>query len=133
MTTGTDPIADMLVRIKNASRARHDVVEMPASKLKLEIARVLRDEGFIGDYQLVGEPPKQQLRLHLKYTPDKRPLISDVRRVSKPGLRVYAGWRQLPRVAGGLGIAVVSTPRGVMPGYEARRRRLGGEILCYVW
>ncbi len=131
--TGTDPIADMLIRIKNASRARHEAVEMPASKLKREIARVLREEGFIAGYEAVGEPPKEKLRVYLKYTPDKRPAITDVRRISKPGLRIYAGWRQLPMVAGGLGIAIVSTPRGIMPGYEARRRRLGGEVLCYVW
>jgi small subunit ribosomal protein S8 len=106
---------------------------MPASKLKLDIARVLKQEGFVGGYEVEGDPPKQVLRIYLKYTLDKRPVITDVRRVSKPGLRAYAGWRQIPLVAGGLGIAIVSTPRGVMPGYEARRRRLGGEVLCYVW
>lgn len=131
--TGTDPIGDMLIRLKNASLARHEAVDMPASRLKLEIARVLRQEGFISGYEVIGDPPKQILRIYLKYAADKRPVITDVRRVSKPGLRVYAGWRQLPLVAGGLGISIVSTPRGVMPGYEARRRRLGGELLCHVW
>lgn len=130
----TDPIADMLTRIRNASRARHESVDVPSSKLKLEIARVLKEQGYIRDYKLVDEDkPQPTLRIFLKYGPDRTQAITGVRRVSTPGRRVYTGKDRIPRVLGGLGIAVLSTPRGVMSDREARRAGVGGEVLCYVW
>lgn len=130
----TDPIADMLTRIRNASRARHESVDVPSSKLKLEIARVLKEQGYIRDFKLVDEDkPQPTLRIFLKYGPDRTQAITGVRRVSTPGRRVYTGKDRIPRVLGGLGIAVLSTPRGVMSDREARRAGVGGEVLCYVW
>lgn len=129
----TDPIADMLTRIRNAVLARHDFVDVPSSKLKLAIAELLKKEGFIADYQLRGDGAKKLIRIHLAYTEKKEPLISGLQRVSKPGLRVYAQRGEIPRPYGGLGIAILSTSQGVMTGQEAWRRRLGGEVLCYVW
>lgn len=129
----TDPIADMLTRIRNAVAAKHDYVNVPASKLKLAIARVLRDEGFIRDFELLEEGSRKALRIHLVYTGKKEPILSGIRRVSKPGLRVYVQKREIPRVYGGLGIAILSTPQGVMTGQQAWRRQVGGELLCYVW
>lgn len=131
----SDPIADMLTRIRNAVSARHDTVAIPASKVKLEIARVLKEEGFIRDYSVqTGEKRAQpELRVELSYGQRKQPVINGLKRVSKPGLRVYVQQREIPRVYGGLGIAIVSTPRGIMTGQEARRQRVGGELLCYVW
>ena len=130
----TDPIADMLARIRNASRARHESVDVPSSKLKLEIVRVLKDQGYIRDFKLVEEDkPQPTLRIFLKYGPDRTQAITGVRRVSTPGRRVYTGKDRIPRVVGGLGIAVLSTPRGVMSDREARRAGVGGEVLCYVW
>ncbi|GIX50015.1 MAG: 30S ribosomal protein S8 [Limisphaera sp.] len=126
-----DPIADMLTRIRNGARALHPVVEVPYSRLKENIAAVMKKEGFLADWSVVGDKVKT-LRLHLKYR-GKRCVIEGLRRVSKPGLRQYVGAREIPRVRGGLGIAIVSTSEGVMTGYEARRKNLGGELLCYVW
>ena len=129
----TDPIADMLTRIRNAVVAKHDYVNVPASKLKLAIAHVLREEGFIRDFELTEEGSRKALRIHLIYTGKKEPILSGIRRVSKPGLRVYVQKREIPRVYGGLGIAILSTPQGVMTGQQAWRRQVGGELLCYVW
>jgi small subunit ribosomal protein S8 len=130
----TDPISDMLTRIRNASRARHARVELPASKLKIEIARVLKEEGFISTYKVVDESKtRKALRLFLKYTPDKRSVISDLRRISRPGSRRYLGAREIRGIFGGLGVNILSTPRGVMTGRAARKQRLGGEVLCEVW
>lgn len=130
----TDPISDMLTRIRNAAKARHARVELPASKLKIEIARVLKEEGFISTYKVVDEAKtRKALRLFLKYTPDKSSVISDLRRVSRPGSRRYVGTEKIKAVFGGLGVSILSTPRGVMTGRAARKQRLGGELLCEVW
>ena len=129
----TDPVADMLTRIRNAIASKHDYTNVPASKLKVSIAQVLKEEGFIRDYELLEEGPRKTLRVHLNYTGKKEPVLSGLQRVSKPGLRVYVQKRQIPRVYGGLGIAILSTPQGVMTGQQAWRRQVGGEILCYVW
>ena len=130
----TDPISDMLTRIRNAAKARHARVELPASKLKVEIARVLKEEGFISTYKVVDESKtRKALRLFLKYTPDKSSVISDLRRVSRPGSRRYVGTEKIKAVFGGLGVSILSTPRGVMTGRAARKQRLGGELLCEIW
>ena len=131
----SDPIADMLTRIRNAAAARHDAVSIPASKMKVAIAGVLKDEGFIKGYSLATEEGKVQptLRVELSYGGRRTPVLSGLQRISKPGLRVYVQRREIPRVYGGLGIAILSTPKGIMTGQEARRQELGGEILCYVW
>ena len=128
----TDPIADMLTRIRNAIMAGHEDVLVPASRTKLSIAKTLREEGFIQDYETLKGKLETMIRIHLKYI-DKRPALLGLERVSKPGLRVYVGRREIPRVYGGLGIAIVSTSKGIMTGQEAWRQRLGGELLCYVW
>jgi len=129
----TDPIADMLNRIRNGIVAKQEMVPVPASKTKIAIAEVLRQEGFIKEFEVVSEGVKRTIRLRLAYGGRKEPAISGLRRVSKPGLRVYVQKREIPRVYGGLGIAIISTPVGVMTGQEAWRHRVGGEILCYVW
>jgi small subunit ribosomal protein S8 len=129
----TDPIADMLTRIRNAVAAKHDYVNVPASKVKLAIAHVLKEEGFIRDLEVLEEGPRKTMRISLIYTGKKEPILSGIRRVSKPGLRVYVQKREIPRVYGGLGIAIISTPQGVMTGQQAWRRQVGGELLCYVW
>jgi len=129
----TDPIADMLTRVRNASHARHEQVDIPASRVKEAIARILREEGFIQSYENVAEGPQGILRMHLKYGQDRRRVLTGLRRISRPGLRVYARKDQLPRVLGGLGVAVVSTSRGIVTDAEARRLGLGGEVLCYIW
>ena len=129
----TDPIADMLTRIRNANLALHDTVEMPGSKLKGEIARVLRDEGYITDYELRDGRVGTELVVRLKYSRDRRRVISGLDRISKPGRRVYADRTTVPRVLGGMGISVLSTSQGVITGHEARRRGVGGEVLCSVW
>jgi len=129
----TDPIADMLTRIRNGVSAKHDSVSMPSSKLKIAIAKVLKEEGFIRDYQLNTEGSRAMLRIDLSYTGRKEPVLTGIKRVSKPGLRVYVQKREIPRVLGGLGVAILSTPEGVMTGQVARQRSVGGEILCYVW
>ena len=130
----TDPISDMLTRIRNAGRARHARVELPASKLKIEIARVLKEEGYISTYKVVDESKtRRALRVFLKYTPDKRSVISDLRRVSRPGSRRYVSSSEIRGVVGGLGISILTTPRGVMTGRAARKEHVGGEVLCEVW
>ena len=129
----TDPIADMLTRIRNGVSAKHDSVSMPASKVKVAIARVLKEEGFIRDFEVGSEGSRSVLKVQLSYTGRKDPVLSGIKRVSKPGLRVYVQKREIPRVLGGLGIAILSTPEGVMTGQIARQKNIGGEVLCYVW
>ncbi|UCC87622.1 MAG: 30S ribosomal protein S8 [Anaerolineales bacterium] len=131
----SDPIADMLTRIRNTTMIQHRQVVMPSSKLREEIARILKEEGFIQDYEVIPAKPQAMLRLSLKYTRARRPkpVISGLKRVSKPGRRVYCGRRNLPWVRSGLGISIVSTPKGLMTGQQARRQGVGGEVLCYVW
>jgi small subunit ribosomal protein S8 len=129
----SDPIADMLTRVRNAIRARHPKVDVPASKLKAEIARILKEEGYIVNYKLAEEGPKKTIKIYLKYGPDNAPVISHIERVSRPGCRVYVGQQNIPRVLGGLGINILTTARGVMTGRSAYRERVGGEILCRVW
>jgi small subunit ribosomal protein S8 len=128
-----DPISDMLTRIRNAGMARKPEVLMPSTKVLVAIAKVLKDEGYIGDYEVIEKSPQNQLKIALRYGADKKHSIREIRRVSKPGLRVYAGKDAIPRVKSGLGIAIVSTPQGVLTGYEARRRGIGGEVLCTVF
>lgn len=130
----TDPVSDMLTRIRNAARARHARVEVPASKLKIEIARVLKEEGYISTYKVVDESKtRKALRVFLKYTPDRRSVITNLQRVSRPGSRRYVGAKEIRGVVGGLGINILSTPRGVMTGRAARKEQIGGELLCEVW
>ena|SRR3972149_2413397 len=134
MTAPTsDPIADLLTRIRNGIMVRHDFILAPASQLKIAIVKVLRDEGFIKDYEVLRDAPGRTLKIHLGYTGRKEPVLTGLKRVSKPGLRVYAKKGEIPRVYGGLGVAIVSTPKGVMTGQQAWRQRVGGEVLCYVW
>lgn len=128
-----DPISDMLTRIRNAGMARQVETTMPSTKILVAIARILKDEGYIEDWRLIEKRPQNALVVQLRYGPDKRHTIREIKRVSKPGLRVYAGKNEIPRVRSGLGIAIVSTPEGVLTGYEARRRGIGGEVLCTVW
>jgi len=123
----------MLTRIRNAASARHPKVDVPASKLKMEIARVLKDEGFIMNFKPAEEGAKKSIRIYLKYTPGNVPVISRIERVSRPGCRVYVGSKEVPRVLGGLGINILTTPRGVMTGASARKENVGGEVLCQVW
>lgn len=129
----TDPIADMLTRIRNALIVRKSFVLVPSSKIKVAIAQTLLDEGFIQGYEVTNERPQPNIRLWLKYDEKRRPVVTGLKRVSKPGRRVYRGKENLPWVLSGLGIAIVSTPKGVMTGREARRQGVGGEVLCYVW
>ena len=129
----TDPIADMLTRIRNANIRRHDVVLVPSSKINLAIARILKEEGFISDYEVVRGKPQRTIKIYLKYDDKNEPILSGLERVSKPGLRVYVQRKEIPRVYGGLGVAIVSTAKGVMTGQQARRQGIGGELLCYVW
>lgn len=130
----TDPIADMLTRIRNASNAKHDSVDVPASNMKKSIAQILLDEGYIKNYQLIDDGTQGIIRITLKYSqPNKEKAISGLRRVSKPGLRVYAGADELPRVIKGLGVAIVSTSKGVMTDKAARATHVGGEVLAFIW
>jgi small subunit ribosomal protein S8 len=130
----TDPIADMLTRIRNGARAKHPRVDMPSSKLKVEVARILKDEGYLTNFKVVEETKtKKTLRVFLRYTPERRSVITDLRRVSRPGSRRYVGKTDIRAVVGGLGISIVSTPRGVMTGQSARKEGVGGELLCEVW
>lgn len=129
----TDPIADMLTRIRNGLRAKHTKVDMPASRLKTEIARILREEGFVSNYKVVEEEGRPILRVYLRYAPTKDAVITHLERVSKPGCRVYVEKNKIPKVLGGLGINILTTSRGVMTGKSARREGVGGEILCNVW
>jgi len=129
----TDPIADMLTRLRNASLARHTEVVLPASRSKREIARILVEEGFVADVREDQQESRAVLRITLKYVDGKAPVLTGLKRISKPGLRVYAGKTEIPRVLGGLGLVIVSTSRGIMSGQQARKAQLGGEILAYVW
>ena len=127
-----DPIADMLTRIRNAVAARHDFVLIPSSTIKLSIAKILKEEGFITDYEVLRGGTQRVIKVYLKYF-DKQPALSGLQRVSKPSLRVYVGSRETPRLYGGSGIAILSTPKGLMTGQQAWRQTVGGELLCYVW
>jgi small subunit ribosomal protein S8 len=129
----TDPIADMLTRIRNAINRRHASVDIPHSKMKESIARILQDEGFIQRYELVPDGRFQVIRVHLKYAEGRRPVLTHLKRLSTPGRRLYAGSAQIPRALGGMGIVIVSTPRGVLTGTRARREYVGGELICEVW
>lgn len=131
--TISDPIADMLTRIRNAIMARHDSVPIPTSRMKLAIARILKEEGFINDYEVLKDKPQRVIKIYLKYDDKNQPVLSGLERVSKPGLRVHVERKEIPRVYGGLGIAIVSTSQGVLTGQQAWRRGIGGELLCYVW
>jgi small subunit ribosomal protein S8 len=129
----TDPVADMLTRIRNAIHARHDSVLVPHSKLKVSLANILKEQGYIRDYDMPRGHAHPTLRLHLAFRPGREPVISGLKRVSKPGLRVYVGKGEIPRVYGGIGTAIVSTSQGVVTGQQAWQRGIGGELLCYVW
>ena len=128
-----DPIADMLTRIRNACMARHTTVAIPSSKMKVAIADILKREGFIRDFEVQKGEPADSIVITLKYTNDRRPVITGLKRVSKPGLRIYTGRADIPRVRGGLGLSILSTPKGVMAGHEAWQQHVGGEVLCYIW
>ncbi len=128
----TDPIADMLTRIRNAIKARHPKVDVPASKLKTEIARILKEEGYILNFKMAEDGAKKTIRIYLKYQANNRPVISELTRVSRPGCRVYVGHEDIPPVLGGLGVNIMTTPRGLMTGRDARKAGLGGEVLCEI-
>jgi len=129
----TDPIADMLIRIKNAITVKNDKVDIPASRMKIEIAKILKEEGFIKSYKIIKDKKQGVVRINLKYTPDGDPAITDLKRISKPGRRVYVGKEEIPRVLGGLGIAILTTSSGILTDKECRQRGIGGEVICYVW
>ena len=129
----TDPIADMLTRIRNASAARHKELSLPGSRVKREIARILAEEGFIESFDVEPDPVQERLVVRLKYVEGRTPVVTGLKRISKPGLRVYARKTEIPRVLGGLGLAILSTSHGIMTGTDARKQNLGGEVLAYVW
>jgi small subunit ribosomal protein S8 len=129
----TDSIGDMLTRIRNAAIVRHDTVEMPASKLKIAVLKILKEEGFINDFEVIKGKPEKLIKIRLKYLENSKSIISGIERVSKPGLRIYAQHNEIPRVYGGVGVAILSTPNGVITGQQARRQKVGGEVICYVW
>ena len=130
----TDPIADMLTRVRNALAAGHEEVSVPANKIKVEIARILKEEGFINDYEVVGDNAKEKaININLKYGPNKQKVITGLKRISKPGLKVYAKANAIPRVLNGLGVALISTSKGLMTDRDARKANLGGEVVAYVW
>ncbi|MCL2678788.1 MAG: 30S ribosomal protein S8 [Dehalococcoidia bacterium] len=129
----TDPIADMLTRLRNGAMARHDSVSIPVSRIKLSIAKILKQEGYIGGYELTGTGVDRQIKIALKYQERNKPMITGLKRMSKPGLRLYVQRNEIPRVYGGMGIAILSTSKGVVPSYQAWKQGLGGELLCYVW
>ena len=131
--TISDPIADMLTRIRNATMARHDAVLVSSSRLKLAIAKILKEEGFIKDFEVVRAESHKNIKLYIKYQERNQPVLTGLERVSKPGLRIYVEKKEIPRVYGGMGIAILSTPKGVMTGHQAWRQGIGGELLCYVW
>lgn len=133
MAVITDPIADLLTRIRNANTANHETVDVPASRMKRAIVEILKDEGFISSYQSVTEGPQGTIRVTLKYGPEKEKVITGLRRISRPGLRIYANKTEIPRVLGGLGIVIMSTSKGIMSGKQAKRAGLGGEVVAYVW
>jgi small subunit ribosomal protein S8 len=129
----TDQVGDMLTRIRNAAIVRHDNVEMPLSKMKIAILKIFKDEGFINDFEVVKGKPEKLIRVKLRYQDNSKSMISGVERVSKPGLRIYARHDEIPRVYGGVGVAILSTPAGVITGQQAHKQGVGGEVLCYVW
>ncbi len=129
----SDPIADMLTRVRNASRARHDQVDIPGSRVKWAIANILQEQGYVRSVSWINDGYQGIVRIHLKYTPDGEQVISGLRRISKPGLRVYVGREEIPQVLGGLGIAIISTSQGIMTDGDAREQRAGGEVMAYVW
>lgn len=129
----TDPISDMLTRIRNACRAKHRKVDVPSSRMKKEIARILKQERFIKNYWVVGEKPHEVIRIELRYTSGDVCAIQDLQRVSKPGLRAYVGMKRIPRILGGMGLAILSTSSGILTDKEARKQGVGGEVLCRVW
>ena len=129
----TDPIADMLTRIRNGQRSRHSLVEIPHSKMKVEIARLLKEEGYIRNFKVVETPPQGTIKVLLKYTPEGEPAISGMERVSKPGRRVYTGKAEIPSIYGGLGVAILSTSNGMVTGQRSKELGVGGEILCRIW
>ena len=129
----TDPIADFLTRIRNGAMAKHPRVEMPSSKMKIEIARILKEEGYLANFKVVEEKGKKTLRVFLRYTPDRHSVITDLKRISRPGSRRYIGKFGIKPVVGGMGISILSTPRGLMTGQSARKEGVGGELLCEVW
>jgi small subunit ribosomal protein S8 len=129
----TDPVSDLLTRIRNATSVRHDRMDVPASKMKLEIAKILKQEGYIRTFKMIEEGPQGTIRIYLKYADDGEPVIHGLRRVSKPGRRVYRGVQELPKVRNGLGVAVISTNRGVVTDEQARGLQVGGEVLCEIW
>ena len=131
--TMTDPVADMLTRIRNANMAGHKTVEVPGSKMKKSIASILKDEGYIEDYEFIEDGKQGMIKIAMKYAPNKTRVISQLRRISKPGLKVYVNADDVPRVLGGLGIAIISTSKGVLSDKDARKERVGGEVVCYVW
>ncbi len=133
MAVITDPIADLLTRIRNANTASHEVVEIPASRMKQAVAQILKDEGFIKDFERVDEGPQGRIKITLKYGPDKEKVITGLRRISRPGLRVYTSKTEIPRVLGGLGLVIMSTSKGIMSGKRAKKEGCGGEVLAYVW
>ena len=129
----TDPVADMLTRIRNANMVRHEFVLIPWSKMKLAIAKILREEGFVANYEVLKGKPGRVIKIYLRYMDKDQPAITGLKRVSKPGLRAYVGRLEIPRIYGGLGIAIISTSKGIMTGQKAWRQHIGGELLCYVW
>ena len=129
----SDPIADMLTRIRNGMTARHHKVDIPGSKVKIELARILKEEGYVSNYRVANDNKKQILKVYLKYRPDRKPVITRLTRVSKPGRRVYVNSRSIPRVIGGMGVCVLTTSKGVMTGRHARDKGIGGEVLCTVY
>jgi len=129
----SDPIADMLTRVRNAQGIKHESLSMPGSKAKIAIAEILKGEGFIRDFEVIKTNPQYSIRIHLSYRNNKTAAIGGLKKISKPGLRVYVGKSEIPRVYGGLGISIISTSKGLMTGQQARREGLGGELLCYVW
>lgn len=133
MSAVTDPIADFLIRIRNASFAEHEKVDIPASKLKVRIAQIMKEEGFIKNFRTIGDGKQGALRIYLKYGPDQERVILGMKRVSRPGRRIYASADKIPSVLGGIGVAILSTPRGVLTDRESRKERVGGEVLCYLW
>jgi small subunit ribosomal protein S8 len=133
MAMVTDPVADLLTRIRNGSLAEHEKVDVPSSKLKVRLAEILKEEGFIKNFRLIEDKRQGVLRVYLKYGPGQERVISGLRRVSKPGRRLYVGADRIPSVLGGMGVAILSTPRGVLTDRESRKAKVGGEVLCYVW
>jgi small subunit ribosomal protein S8 len=133
MAVITDPIADLLTRIRNANTANHEVVDVPASRMTPAVTQILKDEGFIKDFERVNEGPQGKIRITLKYGPNKEKVITGLRRISRPGLRVYTNKTEIPRVLGGLGLVIMSTSKGIMSGKRAKKEGCGGEVLAYVW